>query len=141
MFLGVYLQPGLVYKAEVLVVPIADFEGKGRPRVVRIRESEVRFPKPPIDDEGYVGEIKYEFPLSGRNNLPEIEPEELNDDVEDIVREETPLQGGSVEYMACGIVDNAVKSSETAVHRRMGSILTGREGPLSSKGHCSTGYN
>ena len=71
LFLGVYLQPGLAYKAEVLVVPLADFEGKGRPRVVRIRESEVRFPKPPIDDEGYVGEIKYEFPLSTRNNLPD----------------------------------------------------------------------
>jgi hypothetical protein len=96
LFLGVFLQPGLTYNSEVLVVPVSDFDGKGRPRVCRIREQEVRFARPPIDSEGYVGDIKYEFPLSGRSNLPEIEPEELNDDAEEVPQEGTPLQGGNV---------------------------------------------
>ena len=87
------MQPGLNYKHEVLVVPVSDFDSKGRPRVVRIREQEVRFPRPQIDDEGFIGDIVYEFPLSGRINLLDIEPEELNDDNDEVPQKETSLQG------------------------------------------------
>ena len=63
LFLGIHLQPGSHYKGDALVVPLVDLANNVRPRIVRIKSSEVRFPVVQYREDGTAIPLVYQFPV------------------------------------------------------------------------------
>ena len=121
LFLGVFLQPGLHYKGDVLVVPLEDFTKDVRPRIVRLKAAEVRFPVIEYDSDGKPKPLEFKFPLrsakdqqlnkrlqsGGREPLEIIDEGEQDEEKQ----EETPAgeQGGSEEADIVEEIDDRVE--------------------------------